>query len=158
MQHVTELEVSAKRDRTVSGWQLRHGRVLAKVLDAHAACDGGLTVTKLSNCQAEKLTGISRGLISIINKAGPKTVEMLERGDISLSDLRVAAEQKSKSDRVSRYVSRAGFPTVVAALQRTVGAENHADLAELLIVAFGKDVMCDVLDRVTAPLQSIAAE
>jgi hypothetical protein len=45
MQRVTEFELSAKRDRTVSGWQLRHSRVLAKVLGAHAACNGGLTVT-----------------------------------------------------------------------------------------------------------------
>ena len=151
MQHLTELELSAKRDRTVSGWQLRHSAPLAKVLDAHAACNGGLTVTKLSNRQSEKLFGVSRKLIAIVNRAGPQAVEALEKGDISLSDLRVAAEQKSKSERVSRYVNRAGFLTVVAALQRIARTENHADLAELLMVAFGKDVMRDVLDRVTAP-------
>ena len=151
MQRVTEFELSAKRDRTVSGWQLRHSRVLAKVLDAHAACNGGLMVTKLSNRQAEKLFGVNRKLISIVNQASPKAVEALEKGEVSLLDLRIAAEQKSKSERVSRYVSRMGFPTVVAALQRIARTENHAELAELLMVAFGKDVMCDILDRVTAP-------
>jgi hypothetical protein len=149
MQHLTERKVSD--NRIVSGWQLRHSAPLAKVLDAHAACNGGLTVTKLSNRQAEKLFGVNRKLISIVNQAGPETVEALEKGEVSLLDLRIAAEQKSKSERVSRYVSRAGFLTVVAALQRIARTENHADLAELLMVAFGKDVMCDILDRVTAP-------
>jgi hypothetical protein len=151
MQHLTELELSAKRDRTVSGWQLRHSRVLAKVLDAHAACNGGLMVTKLSNRQAEKLFGVNRKLLSIVNQAGPQAVEALEKGDISLLDLRIAAEQKSKSERVSRYVNRAGFLPVVAALQRIARTENPADLAALLMVAFGKNVMCNALDLVTAP-------
>jgi hypothetical protein len=149
MRHLTERKLSD--NRIVSGWQLRHSAPLAKVLDAHAACNGGLTVTKLSNRQAEKLFGVNRKLISIVNQAGPETVEALEKGEVSLLDLRIAAEQKSKSERVSRYVSRAGFLTVVAALQRIARTENHADLAALLMVAFGKDVMCDALDLVTAP-------
>jgi hypothetical protein len=149
MQHLTERKVSD--NRIVSGWQLRHSAPLAKVLDAHAACNGGLTVTKLSNRQSEKLFGVSRKLISIVNQAGAKAVEALEKGDISLSDLRVAAEQKSKAERVSRYINRAGFLTVVAALQRIARTENPTDLAALLMIAFGKDVMCDALDLVTAP-------
>jgi hypothetical protein len=110
----------------------------------------------LSNRQAEKLFGVNRKLISIVNQAGAEAVEALDKGDISLSDLRVAAEQKSKSERVSRYVSRMGFLTVVAALQRIARTENHAELAELLMVAFGKEVMCDILDRVTAPTPAAA--
>jgi hypothetical protein len=156
MQHLTERKLSD--NRIVTGWQLRHGRVLAKVLDAHAACNGGLTVTKLSNRQSEKLFGVSRKLISIVNQAGPEAVEALEKGDISLSDLRAAAEQKSKSQRVARYVNRAGLLPVVAALQQIARTENPADLAALLLVAFGKDVMCDALDLVTAPPQLVAAE
>jgi hypothetical protein len=149
MQHLTERKLSD--NRIVSGWQLRHSAPLAKVLDAHAACNGGLTVTKLSSRQSEKLFGVNRKLISIVNQAGAEAVEALERGDISLSDLRFAAERKSKSRRISRYVNRAGFPAVIAALQQIARTENPADLAALLLSAFGKDVMCDALDLVTAP-------
>jgi hypothetical protein len=144
-------------NRIVTGWQLRHGRVLAKVLDAHAACNGGLTVTRLSNRQAQALTGVNRKLISIVNQAGAEAVEALEKGDISLSDLRAAAEQKSESERVSRYVNRAGLLPVVAALQQIARTGNPADLAALMMVAFGKDVMCDALDLVTAPAPMVAA-
>ena len=156
MRHLTERKLSD--NRIVSGWQLRHSAPLAKVLDAHAACNGGLTVTKLSNRQSEKLFGVSRKLISIVNQAGPEAVEALEKGDISLSDLRAAAEQKSKSQRVARYVNRAGLLPVVAALQQIARTGNPADLAALMMVAFGKDVMCDALDLVTAPPQLVAAE
>lgn len=149
MHSLAERELST--NRIVSGWQLRHSGATAKVLDAHAACNGGLMITKLSARQAEKLTGVNRKLISIVNRAGPEAIAALEKGEVSLFALCAAAERKSKSERVFRYASRAGFPTVVAVLQRISRAETPADFAELLMVAFGKDVMRDVLDRVTAP-------
>jgi hypothetical protein len=149
MHSLSNSELSAKHNRTVSGWQLRHGTALAKVLDAHAACNGGLVVCGLSNRQAERLTGVRRTLISIVNKAGPETVEALEEGYISLSDLRVAAERKSKSERVSRYVRRVGVPAVLDAIGQLPGSRTY--LPGLLLDAFGNGIASDLLERATAP-------
>jgi hypothetical protein len=130
---------------------LRHGTAAQRALAANAACNGGLTVKGLSDRQAEKLTGVRRSLIGVINRAGPATVEALEKGETTLAAIRAEAEKKSGPARTARYVRRKGAPAVIDALAQLPIAQVD-DIVERIFVAFGDAAVTRALDRLTSPV------
>jgi acyl-CoA hydrolase len=119
---------------TLTGRQLRCAKAATRIVVASELCNGGLLVTGLSCRQAASLTGADRGAISTANHATPDQREALERGWVSLASLRKPTSDKA----IAAYVERVG-------------------LAKIITVV-GPDAALSILDQITSPSVSLAAE
>jgi hypothetical protein len=121
-------ESNAQNNKTLTGRQIRRASTRFRVLAAHAACNGGLTVSGLSARHAAGLVHVDRGLINAANRAAPDEIEALARGGTPLASLRSAAPTDAA---VKKYLERVGLARIVAIA--------------------GADVVLDHLDQLTTP-------
>jgi hypothetical protein len=119
---------------TVTGGQLRRAKPAARIVIGSELCNGGLVVRGLSCRQAALLTSADRKAISAANHATPDEREALERGKITIGDLRKPPSRKA----ISNYIERVG-------------------LARIIAIA-GPGAALDIIDQLTAPASSAAAE
>lgn len=118
----------------LTGRQLRRAKPPARIVIGSELCNGGLVVTGLSCRQAARLTRADRGAISAVNHATPDEREALERGKITIGDLR-----KPPSERA------------------VLNAIKRIGLARIIAIA-GPGAALDIIDQMTAPATPIAAE
>jgi hypothetical protein len=97
-------------------------------------------VTRLSCRQAARLTWVRREFIALVNKSEPATIEALAKGEISLRDLRHAAETTAKTDRVGKYIERVGRDAVLEAFAKSCRGQPDV-VAGCLVPLFGPAVM-----------------
>ena len=118
----------------LTGGQLRRAKRAARIVIGSELCSGGLVVTGLSCRQAARLTSADRGAISTANHATPEQREALERGKITIGDLRKPPSERA----IASYVKRIG-------------------LARIIAIA-GPGAALDIIDHLTAPATPTAAE